>query len=294
VPRLRDSGMRNMVLAGLLALAAGGGLALLVSSADGQASSQPLFHSSGTLIFNFVPRGSTSEAELATISNAGEGVLEITSVEVPPSSESNFSVVADGCTGTSLGAGQSCVISVVFHPTVVGTLVGDLVIEDARGECDNYVSLVGSGTETSGSTPSIARAADCIVPGQPVTAPGRTVTIRAPTVTVTAPPKILPSTEPNLGILNLTSTARCTFKHQIEIDLYAPRGSRIISAHVYIDGHLSSSARSNSVRVIFINLRDKAPKRYRVRIVAHTSAGATLNSPTHYFVTCTASELKDL
>jgi len=290
VRRLLDSGMRHVVLAGLLSLAAGGGLAVLVSSASGQGSGLPLFHSSGAVIFNFVPKGSTSEAKSATISNAGEGTLEITGVEVPAWSKSNFSIATDGCTGTALGAGQTCTISVVFHPTAVGTLVGDLVITDARDECDNYITLVGSGTETP--APATAHAADCVVPGPTISVPGKTVTLPGKTVTIkvpTSPPSTTPP--PVMDALQIVSPPRCVSGRRIAIHLRTSLADRIVFARAYVGGRLVGTAHGYSVSVVTANLRGKLADRYRVRVVAGTANGKTL-SLIPYYATCLARQPK--
>lgn len=286
--RLLGGGTKLMVLAGLLALAAGGGLGLLVSLADGQESGRPVFHSGGPVIFNFVPAGTTSEAKSAAISNTGEGVLEITGAEVPLSSRHDFSIVTDGCTGAMLGPGQACTVSLVFHPAAVGTRLGELVITDARGACSNYVTLVGSGTEAP--TPTIAKVASC-TPTTTVTLPGRTVTVT--TKAVTPPGKTVTITAPTIppDALQLVSQRGCISGRRIRIYLHTTRAERIVSAHTYIGGHRAGAAHGHSIGFVIANLRGKLADHYRVRVVADTATGKSLSAIRSY-TTCVASRVK--
>jgi len=286
--------MRHVVFAGLLSLVAGSGLAWLVSSASGAGSGLPQFHSGGAVIFNFVPQGTTSEAKSATISNTGEGALEITGVELQASNKSNFSIVTDGCTGTSLSAGQSCTVSVVFHPAAVGTLLGDLVITDARDECDNYIPLVGSGTEAEG--PSTAHVADCIVPAATITVPGKTVT--APGKTVTVPGKTVTIKVPGSEVdaLQLISPPRCLSprdlsEHHFRLHLHSSKDEAIVLAWIYVNGHLASKAHGRSLALVGAGLRGKPRHGYSVQVIASTATGRTLGL-SHYFVTCSADGLQ--
>jgi hypothetical protein len=257
----------------------------------------PLFHSSGVVIFNFVPVGSTSEAKSATISNAGEGALEITGAEISAASQKNFSIVSDGCIGISLGAGQSCTVSLAFHPSAADTEVGALVIADARDVCANYIALAGSGTETE--APTTAKSADCIVPGPTITLPGKVIT--APAKVVTVPGKTVtikapvrpPSTTPgsDVDLLQFVSPPRCVSGRHISLHLRTSKAERIVLARAHVNGRLAGGAHGHSVSVVTAGLRGKPVDRYLVRVVASIASGKTLSS-THYFVSCAAPALK--
>jgi hypothetical protein len=269
---------RHLVLAGLLSLVGGGGLGLLVASASGQGSGEPLFQDNGPIVFNFVQVGSTSETKSVTISNAGEGELEITSAEV--SASKDFSIVADGCIDTSLAAGQSCAVSLVFHPAAAGTRVGSLVIGDSHDTCKNYVNLAGSGTETKAS--STVKAAACVVSGSTTTLPGKTVTSPGQTaVAVQAPTPPLPEVD----TLQLVSPPRCVSGRHISMRLRTSKAESIVLARVYINGHLVETARSHDLSVVVADLPGKPLRRYRVQVVVGIAIGRTLGL-THYFATC--------
>jgi len=275
--RLRLSRMR-VALAGLLCLTGGSGLGWLDSSANGQRPGEPVFHDDGPIVFNFVPLGSTSEAKSVTISNAGEGTLGIASIKV--SVPKDFSVVANECTGMSLAAGQSCALSVVFHPSTVGTRVGSLVVSDSRGTgCDDYIGLAGSGTETP--APTIANAATCAV-SETVTAPGQTVTDTTPVY----PPATTTPMSSEVDTLQIVSPPRCVVSERhLRLHLRVSKAEPIAFASVYINGHLNLVARGQNLSVVTLELPYGRGPRYRVQVVASTAGGETVGL-TRYFGVC--------
>jgi hypothetical protein len=266
--------MRRLALAGLLMLPIGLGTGMLVSSAHG--AGEPLFHDSGTIIFNFVSVGNTSEPQSVTIGNAGEGELVITGIDV--SNSKDFSIVGNQCTGMSLSAGQSCSLAVVFHPTVVGTRFGSLVVTSTRSACKNYVAMAGSGTKAQ--APAIANAADCIVPGPPV--PGKTVVVPGQTTTTEAPAA---GFVPEADTLQLVSPPKCVHGRSIQLDLHTSKADQIIEAQIYINGHLDKVVRESSVSIVSTDLPHKPRRRYRVQVIASLATGGTLGL-TRYFAVC--------
>ena len=76
------------------------------------------------LDFGQVPPGQAVSREV-TLSNSGSGMLQITGIG---SLQAPFSVIADGCTGRSLGSGQSCTITLGFAPAVLEQFTGGLAI----------------------------------------------------------------------------------------------------------------------------------------------------------------------
>ena len=263
------------MLAGILSLAGGSGLALLVSSASGAGSGEPVLKDSGPLLFNFVPVGGESEAKYETIGNEGEGVLEITSIGV--TNKRDFSIAVDGCTGMSLSSGQSCAVSVVFHPAAVGTRFGSLVIS-SHGGCTNYAALAGSGTETT--APATANAASCGVPSETVTVPGGTLTVKAPVSVPTTTPQSEADT------LQIVSPPRCVVVgRHLRLYLRTSKAEPIVLALVYINGHLDLAARGQDLSVVSVRLPHKPRPRYRVQVVANTATSPTLGL-TRYFEAC--------
>lgn len=87
--------------------------------------------------------GTTSAAQTVTLSNSGTATLTITSISITGSSD--FSSPSNNC-GTSLAAGASCVITVIFTPTMTGLRTGTLSVNDnsVLGS-PQTVSLSGTG-----------------------------------------------------------------------------------------------------------------------------------------------------
>jgi hypothetical protein len=78
-----------------------------------------------------------------TLTNTGTGTLSITGSTLTGSDSDEFSLV-NTC-GSSVGAGQSCTISVRFEPTETGADSAALSISDNGGGSPQQVSLSGSG-----------------------------------------------------------------------------------------------------------------------------------------------------
>jgi hypothetical protein len=79
-------------------------------------------------------------SKAVTLTNTGDAPLAITSIVA----SANFSET-NTC-GTSLAGGASCVISVKFHPTVVGVTAGTLTITTNAADSPHTVALTGNGT----------------------------------------------------------------------------------------------------------------------------------------------------
>jgi hypothetical protein len=269
---------RHLILAGLLCLAGSGGLALLVSSASGAGSGEPVLKVSGPVLFDFVPVGGESEAESETIGNGGEGVLEISGTEV--TNKRDFSIADDRCTGRSLSSGQSCTVSLVFHPAAAGTDFGSLLIGSSHGACKNYVALAGSGTETQ--VPTTAHVSNCGVPNETVTVtvPGQTVTAKTPI----GVPNTTPQSEADT--LQIVSPPRCVIAgRHLRLYLRTSKAEPIVLVLVYINGHLDLATRGQNLSVVSVQLPHKSLPRYRVQVVVNTGTSPTLGL-IRYFETC--------
>ncbi|HXM54372.1 MAG TPA: choice-of-anchor D domain-containing protein [Candidatus Dormibacteraeota bacterium] len=68
-----------------------------------------------------------------TLTNTGGSPLPVTSSQVLTQGGDIFSLVTDGCAGTTLAAGASCVIQVGFLPGAAGTWTGSLQVTDGLG-----------------------------------------------------------------------------------------------------------------------------------------------------------------
>jgi subtilisin family serine protease len=98
--------------------------------------------SPASLAFPTTAVGSSSVAMTVTFSNTGTATdaLGITSI----ATSGDFLVQKNTC-GTSLAAGASCKINVIFHPKATGTRTGTLTIKDFNPNSPHTVSLSGTG-----------------------------------------------------------------------------------------------------------------------------------------------------
>lgn len=96
-----------------------------------------------TTIINFGdhPVGSDSEPHTVTVTNSGDGDLEVTSVTVT----SVFSVSSETCTGVIVAPGEFCTIGVVFAPDALENFTGMVTIEDNTASGSQEVALAGVG-----------------------------------------------------------------------------------------------------------------------------------------------------
>jgi Abnormal spindle-like microcephaly-assoc'd, ASPM-SPD-2-Hydin/NHL repeat len=103
----------------------------------------------GTGSFAATTVGTTSAATTFTLTNAGNAALSITSFGLSGANSSSFQQGASTC-GSSLAAGASCTIAVIFAPSSAGTFSATLSVTDAVGT--QSAALTGTGTAPS-STP---------------------------------------------------------------------------------------------------------------------------------------------
>ena len=137
--------------------------------------------STGTLDFSGtnVLAGSTSAAQVVTVRNSGTGAAALTGVQVTGPFAIQAAASGSCPTGaSSLAAGASCQVRVVFSPTANGTFSGTLTI---AGSSPATVTLKGlslaanAGLLTAGST--------LLDFSNPVTAPGQVSASKSVTIT---------------------------------------------------------------------------------------------------------------
>ncbi|SFS04260.1 Beta-propeller repeat-containing protein [Granulicella pectinivorans] len=83
--------------------------------------------------------GTTSMAQIVTLTNVGTAPLTVSSVSI------TGAYAQTNTCSTSIAAGGSCAISVTFSPTVNGTLTGTLTVTDNAAGSPRVVSLTGTG-----------------------------------------------------------------------------------------------------------------------------------------------------
>jgi hypothetical protein len=101
----------------------------------------------GGLTFASQVAGTTSAAQIVTIKNPGNSVVDLL---IALSGDEDY-VPYDTCIG-SLPAGSSCTISMTFRPANTGSSNGMLTITDVDNGYSQSVALAGSGTQQSASS----------------------------------------------------------------------------------------------------------------------------------------------
>jgi hypothetical protein len=119
-----------------LALANGGSDTVSVLLNTGAVSFSP------TTPLNFKQQavGTTSKAQVVTLTNTGTTALKIASMKA----DSEFAVTST-C-GSSVAAGANCTISVTFSPTKQGGAQGTITIIDSASSKPQVIELLGTGT----------------------------------------------------------------------------------------------------------------------------------------------------
>jgi hypothetical protein len=123
----------------------------------------------GNLTFTSQVAGTTSAAQIVTIKNPGNSVVDLL---IALSGDEDY-VPYDTCIG-SMAAGSSCTISMMFRPGSTGSSNGMLTITDVDNGYSQSVALAGSGTQQSGASSNIALSSS--VASLQVTAAGEAAT----------------------------------------------------------------------------------------------------------------------
>lgn len=110
-------------------------------SGNGTAPSVSLSPSS--LTFGNQTTGTTSSAQLVTLTNSGTGSLAISTIGFTGTNPGDFSQT-NTCPA-SLGAGSSCTVSVSFAPSDSGTRSANLTFTDSAGNSPQSVAVSGTG-----------------------------------------------------------------------------------------------------------------------------------------------------
>lgn len=116
---------------------AGGSPAVLAFQPDG--------HDYGS-----VPVGQTSEQQLRLTNAGGRGSSALT---VTLSGSPAFTVTADTCTGSSLGPGKTCTVTVRFAPAVVGAATATVAVVVRNRAATATAELTGTGGRLGSPAP---------------------------------------------------------------------------------------------------------------------------------------------
>jgi hypothetical protein len=86
--------------------------------------------SPASLDFGNMAYGTTSAAQTVTVSSLGSEPLQLGAATIGGGTPDAYEVSSDGCAGQSLTGTQTCLVSVIAHPTAGGQLPGTLLIPD--------------------------------------------------------------------------------------------------------------------------------------------------------------------
>jgi hypothetical protein len=93
--------------------------------------------------FGVVAIGTTSNAIIVTVTNAGAAALTISAVRVGGANAAEFFIASESCAGQQIGAGATCTVSVSFRPGDAGDRVGSLDIDTVDGTTSGTLRGVG-------------------------------------------------------------------------------------------------------------------------------------------------------
>jgi hypothetical protein len=147
---------------------------------------------------------------------------------------------------------------------------GDTMSPDPVTGGDRNVSLPIFIRQTAG--PRLIGEGDCSGKPQPV--PG-----------TPAKPAVKPTQPPKAGV-PLPSNRRCTSRRRFPIRLRAPKGQRLRSAKVYVNGKKVKVRKVKGRLTAMVDLRGLRKSRYVVKVVAVTGQGRSVTSQRRYR-TCT-------
>ena len=97
-----------------------------------------------TLNFGTQPVGTRSLAKTITLTNKGDGAVNITSIAINGTDAKDFTET-NTC-GKSVASGASCFIKVTFKPLVKGKRTADVSVYDNGGGSPQQAMLIGTGT----------------------------------------------------------------------------------------------------------------------------------------------------
>jgi len=146
------------------------GALTITDNSNGVASSTQTVSLSGTgtaplvslstpgLSFGSQPMSTTSGAQTVTVTNAGTGNLNISTVTMGGTNASDFAKSADTCTGATITPNSTCTVSVTFTPSATGSRSASLSFANNASNSQQTVTLSGTGTApvVSLSAPSLS------------------------------------------------------------------------------------------------------------------------------------------
>lgn len=105
----------------------------------------------GYLTFGSVSKGKATVAQMLTVSNTGNTTLVLTSAQIGGTNASEFKIDSATTTclltqGSTLAAGQTCYVGIIFTPAAVGARKATLTLLDNTVTAADVTTLTGTGT----------------------------------------------------------------------------------------------------------------------------------------------------
>ncbi len=95
--------------------------------------------------------GRSSPAQTTILTNTGSSALTINSITITETNPGDFSLSPTNPCGTSVAAGSTCSISVIFKPTKTGPRSANVSISDSSTDSPQQISLSGIGRVLCGA-----------------------------------------------------------------------------------------------------------------------------------------------
>jgi sugar lactone lactonase YvrE len=117
-----------------------------------------------TANFGSLTAGTTSVAQMFTLTNSGNAVLSISGVTLGGANASDFAIGTNGC-GETLAVSATCTIAVTFTPAAAGSFSATLSVTDNAAGSPQSSALTGTGTVPPDFTITAGPAGQAVAPG---------------------------------------------------------------------------------------------------------------------------------
>jgi hypothetical protein len=112
------------------------------------------FNPSTSLTFpGTIAQGSASLAQSVIVTNSGNASLQFSAVALSGSNAGDFAISSNTC-NSSLGANQTCVISIVFTPQAAGVRSTNLILTDNAPSSPQSLPINGNGAASVSISPA--------------------------------------------------------------------------------------------------------------------------------------------
>lgn len=120
--------------------------------------SPAVFLSSSSITFGNQLIGSMSSSQTVTMTNNGNGQLNISAIALQGANSADFPTTTTCQHPATLAKGQNCVLTVTFEPSAAGVRTASIAISDNAPESPQTVSLSGNGTSAAVAPPTVLQA----------------------------------------------------------------------------------------------------------------------------------------